>query len=168
MKGSKHLHTPACTAILVFTGFLACVASDSARVRRERWDKSSLRSRRLEVAGERENGRARGRHARCFFVPTTSKRLLRRLGQEQKKKMKWRGRERGEKVSSSPFPLPFHFLLLSRYNSTGNACYVGYRVPCSASLFCMIHLTHLMLRHRPLSFSRKFDGVILMLFFISQ
>ena len=46
----------------------------------------SLRSRRLEVAGERENGRARGRHAclllaRPFFlVPTTSKRLLRRLG----------------------------------------------------------------------------------------
>ena len=45
----------------------------------------SLRSRRLEVAGERENGRARGRHAclllaRPFFlVPTTSKRLLRRL-----------------------------------------------------------------------------------------
>ena len=30
--------------------------------------------------GERENGRARGRHARPFFpVPTTSKRLLRRL-----------------------------------------------------------------------------------------
>ena len=46
---------------------------------------ASLRSRRLEVAGERENGRARGRHAclllaRPFFlVPTTSKRLLRRL-----------------------------------------------------------------------------------------
>ena len=46
---------------------------------------SSLRSRRLEVVGERENGRARGRHAclllaRPFFlVPTTSKRLLRRL-----------------------------------------------------------------------------------------
>ena len=53
----------------------------------------SLRSRRLEVVGERENGRARGRHARgatsplaClllarpfFLVPTTSKRLLRRL-----------------------------------------------------------------------------------------
>ena len=50
----------------------------------------SLRSRRLEVAGETENGRARGRHARgegaClllarpfFLVPTTSKRLLRRL-----------------------------------------------------------------------------------------
>ena len=45
----------------------------------------SLRSRRLEVVGERENGRARGRHAclllaRPFFlVPTTSKRLLRRL-----------------------------------------------------------------------------------------
>ena len=55
----------------------------------------SLRSRRLEVAGERENGRARGRHARgegassplaClllarpfFLVPTTCKRLLRRL-----------------------------------------------------------------------------------------
>ena len=47
--------------------------------------KGSLRSRRLEVVGERENGRARGRHAclllaRPFFlVPTTSKRLLRRL-----------------------------------------------------------------------------------------
>ena len=55
----------------------------------------SLRSRRLEVLGERENGHARGRHARgegapsplaClllgarfFLVPTTSKRLLRRL-----------------------------------------------------------------------------------------
>ena len=64
----------------------------------------SLRSRRLEVADERENGRARGRHARgegaparkapagassplarlllarpFFLVPTTSKRLLRRL-----------------------------------------------------------------------------------------
>ena len=54
----------------------------------------SLRSRRLEVVGERENGRARGRHAKgeapsplaClllarpfFLVPTTSKRLLRRL-----------------------------------------------------------------------------------------
>ena len=53
----------------------------------------SLRSRRLEVVGERENGRARGRHARgegasplaclllacpLFLVPTTttSKRLL--------------------------------------------------------------------------------------------
>ena len=45
----------------------------------------SLRSRRLLELGERENGRARGRHAcvllaRLFFlVPTTSKRLLRRL-----------------------------------------------------------------------------------------
>ena len=46
---------------------------------------SSLRSMRLEVLGKRENGRARGRHA-ClllahpfFLVPTTSKRLLRRL-----------------------------------------------------------------------------------------
>ena len=45
----------------------------------------SLRSRRLEVVGERENGRARGRQAclllaRPFFlVPTTSKCLLRRL-----------------------------------------------------------------------------------------
>ena len=37
----------------------------------------SLRSRRLEVVGERENGRARGRP--FFLVPTTSKRLLRRL-----------------------------------------------------------------------------------------
>ena len=50
----------------------------------------------VEVVGERENERARGRHARgegatsslaclllarpCFLVPTTSKRLLRRLG----------------------------------------------------------------------------------------
>ena len=42
----------------------------------------------MEVAGERENGRARGRHARgaClllarpfFLVPTNCKRLLRRL-----------------------------------------------------------------------------------------
>ena len=55
----------------------------------------SLRSKRLEVAGERGNGRARGRHARgegassplaClllarpfFLVPITCKRLLRRL-----------------------------------------------------------------------------------------
>ena len=44
---------------------------------------TSLRSRRLEVVGERENGRVRGRHARLFLarrfflVPTTSK--LRRL-----------------------------------------------------------------------------------------
>ena len=50
--------------------------------------KCSLRSRRLEVVGERENGGARGRHAcllllaRAFFlVPTTFKRLLRRLEQ---------------------------------------------------------------------------------------
>ena len=49
---------------------------------------SSLRSRGLEVVGERENGRAGGgRHARgegvsfsrARLVPTTSKRLLRRL-----------------------------------------------------------------------------------------
>ena len=43
----------------------------------------SLRSRRLEVVGERENGRARETlsfsRARFFLVPTTSKRLLRRL-----------------------------------------------------------------------------------------
>ena len=61
---------------------------------------SSPRSRRLEVAGERGNGRARGRHARgegtpssplaClllarpfFLVPTTCKRLLRRLPSER-------------------------------------------------------------------------------------
>ena len=45
---------------------------------------SSLCSRRLEVVSERENERAQGRHAcllaRPFFLlPTTSKRLLRRL-----------------------------------------------------------------------------------------
>ena len=51
--------------------------------------KVSLRRRRLEVVGERENGRARGRHAclllaRPFFlVPTTSKHLLRRLPQSR-------------------------------------------------------------------------------------
>ena len=56
---------------------------------------SSPRSRRLEVAGERGNGRARGRHARgegtpssplarpFFLVPTTCKRLLRRLPSER-------------------------------------------------------------------------------------
>ena len=39
----------------------------------------------MEVASERENGRARGRHASLllarpfFLVPTTCKRLLRRL-----------------------------------------------------------------------------------------
>ena len=43
--------------------------------------RASLRSRRLKVVGERENGRARGRHASLllarpfFLVPTTSKRL---------------------------------------------------------------------------------------------
>ena len=47
--------------------------------------RGSLRSRRLEVVGERENGRVRERHAclplaRPFFlVATISKRLLRRL-----------------------------------------------------------------------------------------
>ena len=55
---------------------------------------TSLHSRRLEVVGEKENGLARGRHARgngtsplaClllerpfFLVPTTPKRLLRKL-----------------------------------------------------------------------------------------
>ena len=46
---------------------------------------TSLHSRRLEVVGERESGRAQGRHAclllarTLFLVPTTSKRLLRRL-----------------------------------------------------------------------------------------
>ena len=54
--------------------------------------RSVLRSRHLEVVGERKNGRARGRHASplaClplarpfFFAPTTSKRLLRRLENE--------------------------------------------------------------------------------------
>ena len=54
-----------------------------------------MRSRRFEVAGERENGRARGRHApsplaclllaRAFFlVRTSSKRLLRRLGNSKR------------------------------------------------------------------------------------
>ena len=48
--------------------------------------KVNLRSRRLEVVGTRKNGRARRRHAclpraRPFsLLPTTSKRLLRRLG----------------------------------------------------------------------------------------
>ena len=54
---------------------------------RTRVKSPSMRSRRLEVAGERENGRARGRHALAclllaralFLVPTTSTRLLRRL-----------------------------------------------------------------------------------------
>ena len=32
--------------------------------------KASLRSRRLEVVGERENGRARGRHAKCPLLPS--------------------------------------------------------------------------------------------------
>ena len=41
-------------------------------------DSDSLRSRRLKVVGERENGRARGRLAHLFFlVPTTSKRQQR-------------------------------------------------------------------------------------------
>ena len=55
----------------------------------------SLRSRRLQVVGKRENGRARGRHARVrrlslpsrvsfsrgrfFLVPTTLERLLSKL-----------------------------------------------------------------------------------------
>ena len=54
-----------------------------------------MHSRRLEVVGERENGRARGRHAlsplaclllaRAFFlVPTTFKCLLRRLGNSKR------------------------------------------------------------------------------------
>ena len=54
-----------------------------------------MRSRRLEVVGERENRRARGRHApsplaclllsRAFFlVPTTSKRLPHRLGNSKR------------------------------------------------------------------------------------
>ena len=41
---------------------------------------SSLRSRRLEVAGERENTRARGRHATCahyFQAPATQARVTR-------------------------------------------------------------------------------------------
>ena len=50
---------------------------------------NSLRSRRLEVVGERENGRVRGRQAclllaRPFLlVPTTSKRQLRRLARKK-------------------------------------------------------------------------------------
>jgi len=61
---------------------------------KKRRELNSLRSRRLEVVGERENGRARGRHAkgevsprvspscaRVFLcVSTTSKRPLRGLG----------------------------------------------------------------------------------------
>ena len=44
----------------------------------------SLCSRRLEVVGERENGRRRVSLARAFFlVPTTSKRLPRRLNNKQ-------------------------------------------------------------------------------------
>ena len=60
---------------------LACVASGSARVRRENWNESKKRN---EGGG---------------FPPL-------------------------------PSPSPFHFFLLplqiSRYNSTGNACYAGY------------------------------------------
>ena len=63
MKGSKHLHTPACTPILVFIGFLACVASDSARVRRERWDKSKKKK---EMTGE---GEGEGREGFLFSLP---------------------------------------------------------------------------------------------------
>ena len=53
-----------------------------------------MHSRRLEFVGERENGRARGRHApsplacllahSLFLVPTTLKRLLRRLGNSKR------------------------------------------------------------------------------------
>ena len=54
-----------------------------------------MRSRRLEEVGQRENGPAQGRHApspvaclllsRAFFlVPTTSKRLQRRLGNSKR------------------------------------------------------------------------------------
>ena len=126
-----YILAPACTAILVFTEFLACVASDSARVRRERWDKSKKRKR---------NDGGGGGERRFLLLP-------------------------------SPSPSIFYcsrsnFRAITQLETL--ATYVGYRVPCSASLFCMIDLTHLMLRHRPLSFSRKFDGVILVLFFISQ
>ena len=62
----------------------------------------------------------------------------RTLGRERKKE-EWRGRGRGEKVSYSPLPLPVQFFLLplqlSRYNSTGNACYAGYFGRASR-LFC--------------------------------
>ena len=40
--------------------------------------------------------------------------------------------------------------------------------PCCVIYNCMIDFIHLMSHHRPLSCSRKFDGVVLMLFFISQ
>ena len=62
--------------------------SKTSKTRHRRHPRYSLRGRRLEVVGERENGRARERHAclaclllaRPFFlVPSTSKRLLRRL-----------------------------------------------------------------------------------------
>ena len=122
MKGSKHLHTPACTAILVFTGFLA--------------------------------------------IP---REFVENVGTRAKKKREMTGEGEGREGFLFSLPLPFHFLLLplqlSRYNSTGKACYADYRAPCSASLFCMIDLTHLMLRHRPLSFSRKFDGFILVVLY---
>ena len=46
MKGSKHLHTSSrLYSNFSFYRVPACVASDSARLRRERWDNSKKRKR---------------------------------------------------------------------------------------------------------------------------
>ena len=67
-----------------------------------------------------------GRSLRSKRFRASSSRTL----EQERKKEEWRGRGRGEKVSSSPLPLPLPFFLLplelSRYNSTGKACYAGY------------------------------------------
>ena len=56
MKGSKHLHTPACTAILVFTGFLA--------IPREFVENVGTRAKKKEMTGEVE-----GREGFLFSLP---------------------------------------------------------------------------------------------------
>ena len=56
MKGSKHLHTPACTAILVFTGFLA--------IPREFVENVGTRAKKKEMTGEGE-----GREGFLFSLP---------------------------------------------------------------------------------------------------
>ena len=74
---SKGFLLPTLSTSILFICFwidLVCVLATTKK-------SLSLRSRRLEVVGERENGRVRGRQAillaRTFFlVPTTSKRLL--------------------------------------------------------------------------------------------